>query len=118
LWNVYDAFSNPGRTLMQVAEMPDGRAYLWIARMVESSRGGHGAPSKKFAIGLGCDLLHADRLVYSQGLALNDKSTRTLIGAGCKVCDRVSCAQRAFPPLAKTLVIDSRRSTFAPYSSA
>lgn len=118
LWNVYDAFSNPGRTLTQVAEMPDGRAYLWIARMVESSRGGHGAPSKKFAIGLGCDLLHADRLVYSQGLALNDKAMRTLIGAGCKVCDRVSCAQRAFPPLAKTLVIDNRRSTFAPYSSA
>lgn len=118
LWNVYDAFSNPGQTLTQVAEMPDGRAYLWIARMVESSRGGHGAPSKKFAIGLGCDLLHADRLVYSQGLTLNDKAMRTLIGAGCKVCDRVSCAQRAFPPLAKTLVIDSRRSTFAPYSSA
>ena len=31
LWNVYDAFSNPGRTLTQVAEMPDGRAYLWVA---------------------------------------------------------------------------------------
>ena len=36
LWNVYDAFSNPGRTLTQVAEMPDGRAYLWIARKIES----------------------------------------------------------------------------------
>lgn len=117
LWNVYDAFSNPGKTLTQVAEMPDGRAYLWIARMVESSRGGHGAPTKKFAIGLGCDLLHADRLVYSQGLTLNDPATRTLIGAGCKVCERAGCPQRAFPPLAKTLVVDERRSSFAPYFS-
>ncbi len=118
LWNVYDAFSNPGKTLTQVAEMPDGRAYLWVARMVESSRGGHGAPSKRFAIGLGCDLLHAERLVYSQGLSLNDPATRTLIGAGCKVCERPSCPQRAFPPLARTLVIDERRSSFAPYSAA
>lgn len=118
LWNVYDAFSNPGKTLTQVAEMPDGRAYLWIARMVESSRGGYRAPSKKFAIGLGCDLLNAGRLVYSQGIAQNDPATRTLIGAGCKVCERAGCPQRAFPPLAKALVIDDRRSSFAPYSSA
>lgn len=118
LWNVYDAFSNPGMTLTQVAEMPDGRAYLWVARMVESARGGYGAPSKKFAIGLGCDLLHAERLVYSQGLFLNDPATRTLIGAGCKVCERPKCPQRAFPPLARTLVIDERRSSFAPYSTA
>ncbi len=118
LWNVYDAFSNPGKTLTQVAEMPDGRAYLWIARMVESSRGGYGAPSKRFSIGLGCDLLHAPRLVYAQGLSMNDPAARTLIGAGCKVCERPRCPQRAFPPLAKTLVIDDRSSSFAPYSAA
>jgi predicted transcriptional regulator/transcriptional regulator with XRE-family HTH domain len=117
LWNVYDAFSNPGKTLTQVAEMPDGRAYLWIARRVESSRGGYGAPTKTFAIGLGCDLLHAERLVYSEGIALNAPSSRTLIGAGCKVCERSACAQRAFPPLAKKLVIDDERSSFAPYSA-
>ena len=116
LWNVYDAFTNPGKTLTQVAEMPDGRAYLWVARMIESARGGHGAPSKTFAIGLGCDLQHAKELVYSQGVALNDPATRTLIGAGCKVCERVKCPQRAFPPLARTLIIDERRSSFAPYS--
>jgi len=118
LWNVYDAFSNPGQTLTQVAEMPDGRAYLWIARMVESSRGGFGAPTKRFAIGLGCDLMHAGRLVYAQSVALDDPSKRTLIGAGCKVCERAACPQRAFPPLTKALVIDDTRSAFAPYSTA
>lgn len=117
LWNVYDAFSNPGQILTQVAEMPDGRAYLWIARMVENSRGGYRTPTKRFAIGLGCDLRHADRLVYSQGI-VQDPAARTLIGAGCKVCERSGCSQRAFPPITKTLVIDDRQSSFAPYSTA
>lgn len=117
LWNVYDAFSHPGQVLTQVAEMPDGRAYLWIARMVENARGGYRTPAKKFAIGLGCDLRHADRLVYAQGIVQNDPAARTLIGAGCKVCERVGCSQRAFPPITKTLVIDDRQSSFAPYST-
>ncbi|CAH1659633.1 HTH-type transcriptional regulator PrpR [Hyphomicrobiales bacterium] len=117
LWNVYDAFSNPGKTLTQIAEMPDGRAYLWIARMVESSRGGFRAPAKRFAIGLGCDLLHAERLVYSLGTNPADRTARVLIGAGCRVCERARCPQRAFPPLAKTLLVDHQRSFFAPYST-
>lgn len=118
LWNVYDAFSNPGEILTQVAEMPDGRAYLWIARMVENSRGGYRTPAKRFAIGLGCDLHHANRLVYSQGISQNDPAARTLIGAGCKVCERPECPQRAFPPITKALTIDDRQSSFAPYSWA
>lgn len=117
LWNVYDAFSNPGRILTQVAEMPDGRAYLWVARMVESSRGGFRAPAKTFAIGLGCDLHHAGRLVYSQGIVQDDPAARTLIGAGCKVCERPACPQRAFPPLTRTLMVDDSQSSFAPYST-
>lgn len=39
-WTVYEAFSAPGRILIQVAEMPDGKRYFWIARTV--SHGGHG----------------------------------------------------------------------------
>lgn len=116
LWNVYDAFSNPGRVLTQVAEMPDGRAYLWLARMVESSRGGYTAPRKTFAIGLGCDIVHADRLVYAKGLALRDPAARTPIGAGCKVCERSGCTQRAFPPLARTIAVNEETSSFAPYA--
>ena len=34
LWNVYEAFAQPGRIVPQVARMPDGRAYLWVARTV------------------------------------------------------------------------------------
>ncbi len=115
LWNVYEAFAQPGRILTQVAQMPDGRSYLWIARSVARSAGAYGQPGKTFSIGLGCDLRHAGRLVYSQGLDLGDVSGATPIGAGCKVCERPACPQRAFPPIGRALAIDQNRSRFVPY---
>lgn len=117
LWNVYEAFSQPGKILTQVSRMPDGRTYLWIARTVEHRRGGYGAPKRIFAVALGCDVRYADRLVYAKGVNLVDPDAATLIGAGCKVCDRADCAQRAFPPLGRTLQIDENQRGFAPYAS-
>jgi predicted transcriptional regulator len=117
LWNVYEAFSQPGTILTQLSRMPDGRTYLWIARTVEHRRGGYGTPRRMFAVALGCDVRYADRLVYAKGLNLTDPDAATLIGAGCKVCDRVDCAQRAFPPLGRTLQIDENQRGFAPYAS-
>jgi predicted transcriptional regulator len=117
LWNVYEAFTRPGRIVTQLAEMPDGRTYLWMARTVDHSAGGYGTPDKTFAIGLGCDLQHAPGLVYSKGLRLDDAEARTPIGAGCKICERPACPQRAFPPVAQALRIDETRSSFTPYAS-
>lgn len=117
LWNVYEAFSQPGKILTQLSRMPDGRTYLWIARTVEHRRGGYGAPHRIFAVGLGCDARYADRLVYAKGLNLADLDAATPIGAGCKVCDRADCAQRAFPPLGRSLRIDENQRGFAPYAS-
>ncbi len=117
LWNVYEAFSQPGAILTQLSRMPDGRTYLWIARTVEHRRGGYGTPKRMFAVALGCDARYADRLVYAKGVNLIDPDAATLIGAGCKVCDRADCAQRAFPPLGRTLQIDENQRGFAPYAS-
>lgn len=117
LWNVYEAFSQPGRILTQLSRMPDGRTYLWIARTVEHRRGGYGSPNRTFAVALGCDARYAERLVYAKGVNLVDPDAATLIGAGCKVCDRADCAQRAFPPLGRTLQIDENQRGFAPYAS-
>jgi predicted transcriptional regulator len=36
LWVVHHAFAQPGRFLTQVAQMPDGRSYFWIARTAVS----------------------------------------------------------------------------------
>lgn len=117
LWNVYEAFAQPGRMLTQVAQMPDGRTYLWIARTVHHAAGGYGDPGKTFAIGLGCDIRHAGRLVYSKGLALDDPAAATPIGAGCKVCERPACPQRAFPLIGRALAVDENQSVFTPYAA-
>ena len=118
LWNVYEAFAQPGRIQTQLAAMPDDRAYLWIARTVSRGYGGFGAPSKTFSVGLGCDLHHAERLVYSKGLNLKEKDGFTPIGAGCKVCPRTNCPQRAFPAAGRALVVDENQSRFSPYPAS
>ncbi|WP_053657572.1 short-chain fatty acyl-CoA regulator family protein [Streptomyces sp. MMG1121] len=115
LWNVYEAFAAPGRIHVQIAEMPDGSRYLWTARAVTRHRGGWGEPGRTYAIGLGCEIRHAHRLVYSDGLDLANASTATPIGMGCRVCERLGCSQRAVPPLGRPLRIDQNSSTFAPY---
>jgi XRE family transcriptional regulator, fatty acid utilization regulator len=117
LWNVYEAFASPGRILTQLARMPDERTYLWIARTVSHISGGYGSPSKTFAIALGCDVRHADAIVYSQGLDVENPAFATPIGMGCKVCERNDCPQRAFPPLGRPLVINENKSLFAPYAA-
>ena len=117
LWNVYEAFAHPGEIQTQLAQMPDGRSYLWIARTVSRRYGGYGALGKTFAIGLGCDLRHAHRLVYSHGLDLASPSALVPIGPGCKVCDRDSCPQRAFPAIGKPVDALPGQSSFIPYAS-
>jgi predicted transcriptional regulator/transcriptional regulator with XRE-family HTH domain len=114
LWNVYETFANPGKILVQVAQMPDGRHYMWVARTVERRASRYGQPGKTFAIGLGCELRHAHRLVYSEGLDLSGEIA-TPIGAGCRVCERDNCPQRAFPALGRALDLDEHRSTVSPY---
>jgi XRE family transcriptional regulator, fatty acid utilization regulator len=115
LWNVYEAFSAPGRVMTQIAAMPDGQRYLWIARTVTRQHGGYRQPGKTFAIGLGCEIRHAGRLVYSTGKDLHAADAATPIGPGCKTCERLSCPQRAAAPIGRSLDLDENRSTFIPY---
>ncbi|MET9253929.1 short-chain fatty acyl-CoA regulator family protein [Streptomyces sp. NPDC003717] len=115
LWTVYEAFSAPGRILTQVAEMPDGKRYFWVARVVIRGGHGHHAPRAEFAVALGCELRHAHRLVYAEGVALDDPRASTPIGLGCRICERRDCAQRARPPAGGRLALDPNRRTYVPY---
>lgn len=118
LWVVHQAFANPGRFLTQVAQMPDERSYFWIARSTSVEASHYLGPQKTFAIGLGCDLAHADRLIYAAGVDLTDAEARVPIGAGCKICDRPACEQRAFPYLGRPVHVDPDLSTGLPYPPA
>ncbi|NMO01101.1 DUF2083 domain-containing protein [Gordonia sp. TBRC 11910] len=117
LWVVHDAFATPGRIVTQVSSMPDGRSYFWLARTTDEARRGYLGQRSSFAIGLGCDLAYADRLVYSTGVDLTDPRRIVPIGAGCKVCDRPACPQRAFPQLGHAVVVDDNVAEASPYRS-
>jgi predicted transcriptional regulator/transcriptional regulator with XRE-family HTH domain len=115
LWVVHHAFARPGEFLTQVAQMPDGRSYFWIARTTTTTPNRYLGPHKHFAVGLGCDLAHADKLIYSAGVDLTDTTATVPIGAGCKICDRPACPQRAFPYLGRPVQVDLHASSDLPY---
>lgn len=118
LWVVHHAFSRPGQFLTQIAEMPDGRTYFWLARTTTTEAGRYLGPAKSFAIGLGCDVAHAEKLIYSAGIDVHDAEAVVPIGAGCKICDRPACRQRAFPYLGRPVRVDPHSSTDLPYPPA
>lgn len=101
LWVVHRAFETSNRVTRQVSVMPDGRTYLWMARMVQGPPLGFGTPRQENAVALGCDAAYADRLVYADGLDLSPASA-TPIGPGCETCPRSACPQRAFPAMVPT----------------
>ncbi|MBY0383122.1 MAG: short-chain fatty acyl-CoA regulator family protein [Xanthobacteraceae bacterium] len=119
LWNVHSTFDTPDRLLHQVIELPDGNRYFSIAQMVRRPAAPFAQQQPRFAIGLGCEIRHAKKLVYAQGIDL-DKAQGVPIGVNCRLCERENCSQRANPPLTRTLILDenTRRVSSFSFSSA
>jgi predicted transcriptional regulator/DNA-binding XRE family transcriptional regulator len=115
LWNVHRAFETPGRFLRQLAETPDGVRYISIARDVSKPGGSYGAPVRRFAIALGCEVTHAEEIVYADGLNLGAPQSFEPIGISCRICERVQCHQRSVPPLERRLHIDENARGVLPY---
>ncbi|HEX7921501.1 MAG TPA: short-chain fatty acyl-CoA regulator family protein, partial [Bradyrhizobium sp.] len=70
LWNVHSTFDMPDRLLSQVIELPDGTRYFSIAQTVRRPVAPYPQPQPRFAIGLGCEIRHAAKLVYATGMDL------------------------------------------------
>ncbi|MEC8042649.1 MAG: short-chain fatty acyl-CoA regulator family protein, partial [Pseudomonadota bacterium] len=115
LWNVHRAFETPGRFLRQLAETPDGVRYISLARDVSKWGGSFGAPVRRFAISLGCEVRHAADLVYADGLDLSNPQTFEPIGISCRICERQTCHQRSVPPLERRLTNNTNRRELLPY---
>ncbi len=115
LWNVHQAFETPGRFLRQLAETPDGVRYLCLARDVSKSGGSFTAPVRRYAIGLGCEVRHAEALVYADGLDLADARAFEPIGISCRICERRHCHQRSVPPLEHRLRVNPHARGMLPY---
>ncbi|MEP5151962.1 short-chain fatty acyl-CoA regulator family protein [Planktotalea sp.] len=115
LWNVHRAFETPGRFVRQLAETPDGVRYISLARDVLKPGGSFGAPVRRFAIALGCEVTHANQLVYADSLDVSNASAYEPIGISCRICERTGCHQRSVPPLERRLRIDSNKRGVLPY---
>jgi hypothetical protein len=95
LWALHAAFATPDRPVVQLAVMPGGERYLFVARRAVKRRGGFGTPPVAYAIMLGCDFAEAERIVYGDGLIAGRSSLETPVGVHCRACPREACGQRA-----------------------
>ncbi|NNK67538.1 MAG: DUF2083 domain-containing protein [Rhodobacteraceae bacterium] len=115
LWNVHRAFETPGRFLRQLAETPDGVRYFCLAREVSKRGAAFHAPVRRFAIGLGCEIRHADALVYADGMEMGAAQAFEPIGISCRICERRNCHQRSVPPLEHGLTVEHNQRGLLPY---
>ena len=105
---MHEAFTTPGLIRTQIARLPDGTTFFSIARTLTKESAGFKEPHTLLALGIGCDIAHARELVYADGYDLERLDAVTEIGVGCRLCERVDCRQRAFPPLHHRLVVDEQ----------
>jgi predicted transcriptional regulator/DNA-binding XRE family transcriptional regulator len=107
-WKVFSAFLTPGRFCLGLTRMPDGTAFFEVARTIEKESRGYAAKQPILAIGLGCETRYAKRMVYADGLDVDNLAAATPIGVTCRLCDRMDCEQRAFPPLQHPVKLDEK----------
>ena len=105
-WNVYAAFLSPERINVQLSEMPDGSRYFCVARTVAKGAQRYNAPIRHVAIGIGCSILNAREMVYSDGIDLGADQHVVPIGVSCRICPRLECGHRAHPPANHRFRID------------
>lgn len=113
-WNLHGAFRTPERVVTQIVETPDGQRFFTLSRTVERSVRLDPRENSQLAIGLGCDVRHAAKLVYADGLDLADPYV-TPIGPACTICPRIRCPQRAAAPAGRALTLNEMQKTISPY---
>jgi predicted transcriptional regulator/DNA-binding XRE family transcriptional regulator len=113
-WNLHQSFRTPGRIITQVVETPDGQRYFTLSRTVRRASAPFANEDSDLAIGLGCELKFANRLIYSRGLDLV-APVAVAIGPACRICERPACPQRAAEPINRTLTVDDFSKSISPY---
>lgn len=116
-WRLHSAFRTPGRIVTQIVETPDGQRWFTLARTVDRQGQDAFTEGQDLAIGLGCEIGHAKRLIYAAGLDLAAPEV-TPIGPACRLCSRHPCAERAAPPVDRPLAVDDWAKSISPYPFA
>ena len=113
-WHLHTAFQTPGQTIRQLIETPDGQRFFTISRTIERPIRPDLRDDALLAIGLGCDVKHAHRIAYADGLELAS-TPATPVGPACAICPRLQCAYRATAPAGRMLAVEENRKTISPY---
>ena len=113
-WHLHNAFQTPGQTIRQLIESPDGQRYFTISRTIERPIRPDLRDDALLAVGLGCDVKHAHRIAYSDGLDLVH-TPATPVGPACAICPRLQCPYRATAPAGRMLAVEENRKTISPY---
>jgi predicted transcriptional regulator/DNA-binding XRE family transcriptional regulator len=116
-WNIHTSFRTPGRIVTQIVETPDGQRYFTLSRTVARIATPYAGDDSELAIGMGCELKFAERLVYSRGIDLREPAV-SAIGPACRICERPACPQRAAEPINRTLTVDDFTKSISPYPFA
>lgn len=117
-WIVHHVFRSPGAIRRQVVQLPDGGAFFTLARTADPIAGWGQGPGPQYAIGLGCDIKDAGQLVYADGVDLKNMDAATPIGVSCRLCERLDCSQRAYPPINHRLSIEDHIRRLTPFTFA
>jgi predicted transcriptional regulator len=96
LWPIYDAFSTGG-VERQLSIFPGGGRFLLVAKAVSKHATSFREKPLVFSIMLACDIVHADRTVYGDGLDLGGQPVE--VGPSCLPCSRVKCTHRQQIPV-------------------
>ena len=102
-WNVFSAFMTPGMIKTQVSEFEDGSRYFCVSTTIRKVSQGYTQRHALHAIGLGCEVAHARKLVYADGVALDHVVP---VGVTCRLCNRGDCSERAHPSHRTPLSVD------------
>jgi len=113
-WHLHAAFQTPGQTIRQLIETPDGQRFFTISRTIERPIRPDLRDDALLAVGLGCDVKHASRIAYADGLDLVN-TPATPVGPACSICPRLQCAYRATPPAGRMLAVEENRKSISPY---
>jgi predicted transcriptional regulator len=113
LWIAHEAVAIPDRIHLQVAEMPEGRRFVFLPRGWSNPRTPISA--RRAAMRWCCEVTLASEFIYADTLNLECEEAVARIGISCRICSRHDCHQRAYPPNDKAIDITTNQRGFIPY---
>ncbi len=113
---MWSATMRSGEILPQAIAFGDGTRTFTLSCAIRIANEEDRYNRTQHIVMLGCPLEEAGQLVYADTRDFENPDNLTPVGLNCRLCDRQSCAQRAFPPLQKRLYADETKRSAVPFS--